>query len=147
MRGTRAAKSAKKNKKGNIAIDKYGRVSGHKDIYALGDCTDIVDPKRSISLPGTAWVATKQAELIAKNIISSKNGKQLNEFAFPKIWPACIPLGGKYAIFHYSWFHLSGYLGYVVRKTIDFLYFKSILPTHYAWHVWLRGAKIYMKND
>ena len=56
-----------------IASDAFLRCAGQSDIYALGDCALVLDPKTKRPLPGTAQVAHQQAAYLAGAL--SKRGR------------------------------------------------------------------------
>ncbi len=137
-----------KDKKGRLLVDETLRVQGQERVYALGDAAAfVVDPATGQSVPALAQVAIAEAGIVAKNIVRAQEGKSLLGYRPPKHWPTILPLGGKYAIADFGRLTLTGWPAYVLRRFVDLYYFASILPLHYAWHMWLRGAKMYIQND
>jgi NADH dehydrogenase len=59
------------DKSGRIVTDKYLQIKGFKDVYAIGDCALITDPKNGKPYPPTAQHAIREGQLTAENIISS----------------------------------------------------------------------------
>lgn len=49
---------------GRIKVDRYLRVPGHENVFAVGDCAACGDPP----LPATAQVAQQQGEYLARNL-------------------------------------------------------------------------------
>jgi NADH dehydrogenase len=65
-----------------IAVDKYCRVTGYDNVYALGDVAALYTEKYPKGYPMIAPVAMQQAKLIAGNFIRSAEGKELKEFNY-----------------------------------------------------------------
>jgi NADH dehydrogenase len=72
--------------KGNrIKVDRYNRVEGYQDIYAIGDLAYMETPKYQKAHPQVASVAIQQGDLLAENLrrIESKSGnEQIHEFEY-----------------------------------------------------------------
>ena len=98
-------------------------------------------------MPALAQVAEAQAVVVAENILRAHHGDSAVPFSPPRTWPSVLPIGGKMAIASVFGLSFRGNLAYMVRKIADLRYFLSILPPHYAFHVFMRGAKVYLKND
>jgi NADH:ubiquinone reductase (H+-translocating) len=64
--------------KGNrIKVDRYNKVQGFQNIYAVGDLAFMETGKYPTGHPQVASVAIQQAKLLSKNLIwANKNGKQ-----------------------------------------------------------------------
>ena len=63
--------SCEHDKSGKVVTDKYLQIKGHKDVYAIGDCAFVTDPKTEKPCPPTAQHAIRQGQIVAENIISS----------------------------------------------------------------------------
>ncbi len=59
------------DKSGRIVTDRYLQIKGFTDVYAIGDCAFITDPKTGKPYPPTAQHAIREGQLTAENIISS----------------------------------------------------------------------------
>jgi NADH dehydrogenase len=69
------------NTRGAVIVDRFMRVKGLENVWAIGDCADIKDPQGR-SYPQTAQHALRQGKLLAKNIVAAVNGEQLKEFHY-----------------------------------------------------------------
>lgn len=69
--------------KGNrIKVDRYCRVNGFENIYAIGDVAFMEEPAWPYGHPQVAPVAMQMADMIAKNLKLSDHGKQWKEFVY-----------------------------------------------------------------
>lgn len=70
--------------KGNrIKVDRYSRVQGFKDIYAIGDVAYMETPKYPHGHPQVASVAIAQGEMLGKNLLKMQNkAGEVKEFEY-----------------------------------------------------------------
>jgi len=69
--------------RGHILADEYLRVPGWPGVWALGDCAfvpDLFNPGKFC--PPTAQHATRQATVLANNIVAAMSGRDLRPFKF-----------------------------------------------------------------
>jgi NADH dehydrogenase len=69
--------------RGHILADEYLRVPGWPGVWALGDCAfvpDFYNPGKFC--PPTAQHATRQATVLANNIVAAMSGRDLHPFKF-----------------------------------------------------------------
>jgi NADH:ubiquinone reductase (H+-translocating) len=65
-----------------IKVDRFNRVAGYENIFALGDIAFMVTPKYPKSHPQLANVAITQAALLGDNFIRMKSNKPMKEFEY-----------------------------------------------------------------
>lgn len=66
-----------------IKVDRFNRVLGHPNIFAIGDLAYMETPKYPNSHPQVATVAIQQAKTLASNLTRLKNGDQrLKEYEY-----------------------------------------------------------------
>ena len=65
-----------------IIVDRYNRIIGYDNIYAIGDLCIMETPKYPNGHPQVAQVAIQQAELLVKNIRMSEKGMDHKEFEY-----------------------------------------------------------------
>lgn len=123
--------------KGRLIVDDKMRVKGSKNIFAIGDCASLVDPKTKRPVPQLAQSAIEMADVAAQKV---------SIFKFHN-YSAIIPLGAKNAVAVVGKFVLTGPLGWCLRQAADLRYYMSILPLGAALHFWWHGAKEFSKND
>jgi NADH dehydrogenase len=69
-------------KNGRILVDKYCKIQGSENIFAIGDIACMTDNKYPHGHPQVAQVAIQQAELLAYNFKSALRGRSLKEFSY-----------------------------------------------------------------
>ncbi|MBI4089828.1 MAG: NAD(P)/FAD-dependent oxidoreductase [Candidatus Kerfeldbacteria bacterium] len=132
--------------RGQLAVEPALRVSGTSNIWAAGDCIAFSDPATSQPIPQIAQLAIDAGRVVAQNIFRSTKRKPLKPFV--PVHPGfVIPIGGMYAIAQTRWFKLYGFLAWAYRKMVDLNYFTSIMNFRNALRVFIRGARVYLKND
>lgn len=137
------------DRKGRVAVSDTMEIKGkeRENIYAIGDCAALTDPKSGQTVPAMAQAAIDEGAVAAKNIIYDLEGLNTRaRFKF-KNYPVIAPLGGKSAIAVLGRVHFTGLAGWILRQAADLLYFISILPFFKAIKLWSYGAWIYIKND
>ena len=61
-------------KSGRVIADTHLRLKTHPEVFALGDCAYVVDPRDGKPYPGTAQHAIRQARTVAANLVSVIGG-------------------------------------------------------------------------
>ncbi len=123
------------------------------NIYGLGDAVCFYNPQTNLPVPMTARSAIIQGGVVAKNIfedikLKEKIIKNKKSFIYePYDYPYVTPIGGKYAIAKIGPFVVSGFLGWLFKGLVELNYLLSIRPFFCAIRLWLKGLKIFIKND
>lgn len=132
------------NNRGQMKTDEYLRLSGHHNIFALGDIACI--HAKSGPVPSTGQAAVAQAEYLAKIFPSILENKKPAAFDL-KGNPFIISVGGKWAVFKSKNFYLKGFLPYLIRLAADVRYFSKLMGVFAAINLVLFDAKLYSRND
>ena len=113
-----------KSKSGLIAVSPTLQVTGHENVFALGDIAklDEVAP----TLPGTAQLANQESALLADNIKAFLNGRELKTKRFEELGEA-LSLGTHDAALLVGGSLISG----AIARDARFALYTSRLPT---WH-------------
>jgi len=75
--------SADKIVSGNrIETDKYNRIKGYTDVFAIGDVAAVITPGTPAGHPGVAQVAMQQGQQLAKNLLAIIKGKEPAPFKY-----------------------------------------------------------------
>lgn len=119
---------------GRILVDRFNRVKGLKDVYAIGDqCIVEGDEAYLYGHPQLAQVAIQQAKTLAKNLIRQEKGETEQPFSYHNLGTMAtigrkkavveigkLKFGGFFAWLLWLIVHLRSILG-VKNKTIVFL--------------------------
>ncbi|MBI2146876.1 NAD(P)/FAD-dependent oxidoreductase [Candidatus Woesearchaeota archaeon] len=105
------------DKKGSLLVDGNLRVKNAKGAYALGDCALSFNPGSDKQNPATAQLATRQAGVVAKNIIASIQRKPLKTFVF-KPQGFLVSVGEYYAVAEVKGIWFSGLFAWWMWRTI-----------------------------
>lgn len=119
---------------GRILVDRFNRVKGSKDVYAIGDqCIVEGDEAYPYGHPQLAQVAIQQAKTLAKNLIRQEKGETEQPFSYHNLGTMAtigrkkavveigkLKFGGFFAWLLWLIVHLRSILG-VKNKTIVFL--------------------------
>ncbi len=108
------------NQRGQIKIDEYSRVVGFENIFAIGDCAEVVNISGKMLAP-TAMVAEFGADVATCNIQALEGDKKMKkiEFGLPGM---LVALGGFYTVGIIYGIKLSGIIGYLAKKAVSCMY-------------------------
>jgi NADH dehydrogenase len=101
---------------GRLLTDGHLRVQGQTHVWALGDCARIATPDGTV-VPPTAQHATRQASVVATNILSSLRGGEARVFAFKGLGKMG-SLGHRSAVAEILGLKVSGFLAWWLWRTI-----------------------------
>ncbi|WP_269622159.1 NAD(P)/FAD-dependent oxidoreductase [Prochlorococcus marinus] len=99
------------SKDGRLCIDSTLRISGHDNVFAIGD----VALSEECTLPSNAQIAMQQGELVAQNIIANNEGKSSKSFEYVDRGEM-LSLGIGEATITGMGFTLSGSLAFKIRR-------------------------------
>jgi NADH dehydrogenase len=105
-----------KTKNGRLIVDRFLRVEGRDDVWALGDCAQVPAPGGGFS-PPTAQHAIRQAKSAAHNIVAAIRGGEPQGFAFAGLGKMG-SLGHRSAVAEILGLHVSGFLAWWMWRTI-----------------------------
>lgn len=136
------------DERGRIVVNEFLQTKNHLSVFGVGDSTVFIDPKNQKPIPQMAFIAIEQGKIAAENISRQIAGRtpQLKKYKPSyNVWIA--PVGGKYAVAHIGSWTFSGFIGYILRELVDLRYFMSVLPFWNALKTFLRGVRVFNKND
>jgi NADH:ubiquinone reductase (H+-translocating) len=105
-----------KAKNGRLVVDRFLRVEGRDDVWALGDCAQVPAPEGGVS-PPTAQHAIRQAKSAAHNIVAAIRGGEQKSFDFKGLGKMG-SLGHRSAVAEIFGFNVSGFLAWWLWRTI-----------------------------
>ncbi len=132
--------------RGRLSTDPFLHLAGFPNVFAIGDIACIAGPDGK-PLPQTASLAIDEATYVARRIVAEHRKQKMTPYR-AHFEGYVIPVGGKYALFVFpSGFVIAGFLGWVLRRLIDLVYFNSVLPWSRAFTLWLRANRLFTRND
>ena len=111
-----------KNKKSQLQVDEYFRLTEHQNVFAIGDNAALFDPVSKTPLPPTAQSAELSAEYVADNLRRIINNQPLHvrQIIMKGFFAS---LGGKNGCGEiFSRFKFRGILAYYLKKLIETMY-------------------------
>ena len=101
---------------GRIICDKYMRVEGYDNVWAIGDIAAVPDPARpGHPSPQTAQHAIRQGKLLGKNIARVARGQQPKPFKF-KTLGSFADLGRHRAVANLMGIRVKGFLAWAIAR-------------------------------
>lgn len=108
---------------GRVVTDAYGRVEGHDNVWAGGDCAAVPLPGGGIAPALAIWAMTV-GRLIGTNLVRHTAGKPLRPYRFTGLGDACV-LGHRKAVGHVKGITLRGFAAWVVWRIFMLIYLPS----------------------
>jgi NADH dehydrogenase len=102
------------NSRGAVIADKFMRVKGLKNVWALGDCAEVNDQQGN-PYPQTAQHALRQGKLVAENIVATVNGERLKEFRYRSVG-MLVALGHRTGAAEIMGRPFSGFLAWILWR-------------------------------
>jgi len=130
-----------------VLSDDCLRIVPYNNIFGVGDNLYCFDPALQTPMPATAFAAIEQGKIVARNILNDiykKKAMKCKSLPSPRL---IIPLGGKFAIVDIGPLKLKGFFGWLVKEFTNLKYYLSVLSFIPAFKLWLRGVRIYTRND
>lgn len=118
--------------KGKIVVDQFMQAKGCAGVYIAGDIADT-------PYSGLAQTAMRHADTIVTNIVRDMRGMtkraivhRQNAFA--------IPLGTGYGLFGRGNWVMTGYIPWLMRSVIDFVYLTGVTSLGWVWRNLIVGS-------
>ena len=104
--------------RGRVVANDFLQVPDWPGVWALGDCALVPDPLNPGQFyPPTAQHATRQAAVLANNIVAALRGRPPQPFKF-KIIGLLATIGRRHGVAEIFGWQFSGYLAWVLWRTI-----------------------------
>ncbi|MDY0393169.1 FAD-dependent oxidoreductase [Virgibacillus halophilus] len=106
--------------RGKIEVTPELRAPGYEDIFVVGDCASIINPKTNRPFPPTAQMAIQQAKIISTNILKRIGGEGSLSAFVPKDLGTVASLGHNdaIAVLFKNW-KMFGWKATFMKKMID----------------------------
>ena len=113
-------------KSGKVQVDKFLRLIGYPNVFALGDCAEIIDTATGKPYPPTAQHAIHQSQTVSHNLNILLTGKdKMNQFSYhSKGMMATI--GKRNAIVSIFGYNLQGIIPWLIWRTYYVLQMPSM---------------------
>ena len=102
-----------KNNRYKLVIDHFLKVSGTKNIYAIGDCTEIPDEP----FPVTAQTAQRQGKYLGKSLNKLAKGKEIKPFKYKDLGMLAY-IGSHKALANTSQYKGSGFATWIIWRSV-----------------------------
>ena len=126
-----------------IHVDRYNRVLGCVDVFAIGDIAYMETPKYPNGHPQLANVAINQAICLAKNLKAIEQNKDLIEFEYKDLG-SMATIGNHKAVVDLPFIKFEGYFAWIVWM---FLHLMLILTIKNKLIIFLNWAWRYFTKD
>ena len=113
------------DKSGKIKVDKFLRVLGYQNVYALGDCAEIIDAATGKPYPPTAQHAIRQSNTVSHNLYRNINGQNATRVFSYKSKGMMATIGKRTGIVSILGYSVHGVLAWIIWRT----YYLSQMPT------------------
>jgi NADH dehydrogenase len=107
------------------SIDEYLNLSGHPEVYVIGDAG-------RDHYYGMAQTALEHAKYVSTSILNKIKNQKTGPY-MPKPVYYAVPVGSGWAAVQMKHIHLSGRPGWLIRRFVDFRYMINRLPLGQAW--------------
>jgi NADH dehydrogenase len=122
------------DKRGRVLVEDNLQVQGLEQVYAVGDIA-------VTQFGGMAQTAVAHGHVVAQSIAAAAHGRTARPFtAHTPVY--ALPVGPGWAAVLAGKRRLYGTLGWLKRRQLDWLYFRSILPRQEAWLVFQSGKRL-----
>lgn len=131
------------SKANRIKVDRYNKVEGYSNIFAVGDIALMEEEKFPKGHPQMAQVAIQQGNLLAKNLKNILLNKPLKPFTY-KDKGAMATVGRNKAVADLPYFKLYGFFAWIVWM---FVHLMSIVGVKNRLFVFINWAWNYVTYD
>ncbi|HWP57043.1 MAG TPA: NAD(P)/FAD-dependent oxidoreductase [Candidatus Acidoferrales bacterium] len=106
-----------RKEKGKLVAESTMQVPGWPEVWALGDCAAIRDPRTGELYPATAQHALRQGRVLARNLIATIEGRAPQPFAFSTIGQLAA-IGRRTGVASIMGINFSGFVAWWLWRTI-----------------------------
>lgn len=123
--------------------DRFNRISGYDNIYAIGDIALMRTPKYGQGHPQVANVAINQANNLAANLKRTIRGKKLKEYEYTDLG-SMATIGRHRAVVDFPLLHMQGRFAWYIWM---FLHLMLILSVRNKIVIFMNWAWSYLNHD
>jgi NADH dehydrogenase len=107
-------------KGGRIKVDRFNKVEGFSNIYALGDQAFMTEEKYPNGHPQIAQPAIQQGDRLAKNLLNGINKKPLKEFSYKDLG-SMATIGRNLAVVDLPFWKFQGFFAWLVWMLVHLM--------------------------
>lgn len=105
---------------GRLVANQFLEVEGLENVWALGDCASVIDPKSAHPYPPTAQHASRQGKVAARNVAAAITGGEKKPFVFETIG-LLATIGRRAGVAQIFGIQISGFPAWFLWRTIYLL--------------------------
>ncbi len=128
---------------GRIIVDRFSKVKGYENIYALGDISFMTEEKYPAGHPQVAQVAIQQAKLLGENLKRKLYNKTLKEFKYKDLGTMAT-IGRNLAVVELPYIHFQGVFAWFVWM---FIHLMSMIGVRNKLMIFINWAWKYFTYD
>jgi NADH dehydrogenase len=128
---------------GRIKVDRFSKVDGYENIYALGDIALMTEEKYPNGHPQVAQPALQQGTLLAKNILRGLKGEKLKPFSYKDLG-SMATVGRNLAVVDLPYWKFQGFFAWLVWM---FVHLMSILGVKNRLMIFINWCWNYITYD
>jgi len=113
------------HKSGRLILDEYMRLKDHPEVYALGDCAEILDPRTNTAYPPTAQHAIRESKTLSENLINAVKGSKSQKPFIYDTKGSMAKIGKRDGVALMFGYEFKGIIAWFIWKQ----YYLSTLPT------------------
>lgn len=136
-----------------VIVDRYNRVQGFDNIFAIGDIAYMATPKYPKAHPQVANVAINQAKLLSRNIKNLQTGKPCTEYEYRDLG-AMATIGRNKAVVDLPFAKFRGYFAWLIWMFLHLMLIltvrnKLIIFINWAWSYITKNSslRLILKSD
>ena len=126
-----------------IKVDRYNKVEGCDNIFALGDVAFMTEEAYASGHPQVAQVAMQQGENLAQNLVRIAQGKELKPFAYKDLG-SMATVGRNLAVVDLPFMKTQGFFAWLIWM---FVHLMSIVGTKNRLLIFINWAWNYITYD
>ena len=131
------------SKSNRIKVDRYNKVDGHSNIFAIGDIALMTEEHFPKGHPQMAQVAMQQAHLLAKNFTNTLLNKPLKQFTYRDLG-SMATVGRNKAVADLTYVKFQGFFAWIVWM---FVHLVSIVGVKNRLFIFINWAWSYITYD
>lgn len=128
---------------GRLKVDRYNKIEGQQNIYAVGDMAIMTEEKFPHGHPQVAQPAIQQGELLAKNILRLITHQELKPFSYKDLG-SMATIGRNLAVVDLPFWKFQGFFAWIVWMLVHLM---SILGVKNRLMVFINWAWNYITYD